>query len=365
VKIFLTGACGYTGSVLYEKLRARGDEVIGCDTQWFGNYLDTKYSGVDYMVVDEPEARLATGNQYGDIKTSLRRLSYSVADKIVIKLGKKGAIGIIDDPVPYGDVRAIRELPSGTDAVIHLAAIANDPSVAYFPRKSWETGVLATMQLCEAAIKAGCKRFVYASSVSVYGADRGKVTESAELRPLSDYNKTKMAAERVLMSYSMMMNIAMIRPATVCGLSPRMRTDLTVNMFCMQALERGVITVHGGEQYRPSIHIDDLTDLYIWMLDNPHVVGAFNAGFENLKLIEIAERVRENIPCRIEVTDQRDTRSYQVNSDKLLTTTEYRPKKNINDAIFELWNAYQDGNLRQRKQWNNLEWMKELGVQDD
>ena len=308
MKLLVTGATGYTGSVLVEKLLARGDDVLGIDTQWFGNHTPLKIAPCD--------------------------------------------------------VRNIHTIPEGTDVIVHLAAIANDPSVAYYPRKSWETGVLATMQLCEAAIKAGCKRFIYASSVSVYGADRGLVTEGMDLHPLSDYNKTKMAAERVLMSYSKHMSVAMIRPATVCGLSPRMRTDLTVNMFCMQALTKGVITLHGGGQFRPSIHIDDLTDLYLWMIDNPYERGVFNAGFENHSLLQIAERVRANIPCRIEVTEQRDVRSYQVDSSKLLETG-FKPKRTINHAIFDLWDAYRKGDLKEDPQWNNLGWMKHLEVQDD
>jgi len=309
MRVLVTGACGYIGSVLTEKLLARGDDVLGIDTQWFGNHTLLKIA-------------------------------------------------------PF-DVRKITSIPDGTDAIVHLAAIANDPSVAYYPRKSWETGVLATKQLCDAAINAGCRRLIYASSVSVYGADRGLVTEGMQLHPLSDYNKTKMCAERVLMSYSMNLNIAMIRPATVCGLSPRMRTDLTVNLFCMQALERGVITVHGGDQYRPSIHIDDMTDLYLYMLDHPSIIGTFNAGWENKSLMEIAEKVQERIPCKIEVTDQRDRRSYQVNSKFLTSTTDFAPRKTISDAIADLRDAYVAGMLRDEPRWNNLKWMQELGVKDD
>lgn len=308
MKILVTGACGYVGSVLTNKLWEQGHEVHIVDTQWFGNYL-----------------------------------------------------GRVVEPL---DIRRLTSIAEGTDAIIHLAAISNDPSVSYYPRKSWEAGCLATMQLCEAAKRVGCKRFIFASSVSVYGADRGMVTEDMSLSPLSDYNKVKMAAERVLLSYATHLDITIVRPATVCGLSPRMRTDLTVNMFCMQALERGVITLHGGEQYRPSIHIDDLTDLYIALLEPHAPLGIFNAGFENHTLRQIADRVRDNIPCRIEVTDQRDRRSYQVNSDKLLATG-FKPKKTINDAIFELWNAYQTGDLLPKAEWNNLNWMKFMEINDD
>lgn len=311
MKVLVTGACGYTGSVLTQKLQNLGHEVIGWDIQWFGNH-----------------------------------------------------IGLTDHP---RDIRDPFDLPDGLDAIIHLAAIANDPSVAFYPRLSWETGVLGTMRLCEAAVKKGCKRFVYASSVSVYGADRGLVAEGDELRPLSDYNKTKMAAERVLLSYGMQLNPVIIRPATVCGLSPRMRMDLTVNMLTGQALADGVMTLHGGEQMRPSIHIEDLTNLYVRMAVGLYrdLVGTYNAGFENYSLHDIALMVEEYVPSRIEITEQRDRRSYQVNSDKLRGIG-FEPTRTIRDAIQELRDAYMAGQLSvHNDQWNNLKWMGELGVKDE
>jgi nucleoside-diphosphate-sugar epimerase len=301
VRILLTGACGYVGSALLPKLIAAGHEVESLDIGWFG------------------------GN-----------------------------------PTHKVDVRSVTAIKD-IDCIIHLAAIANDPSVAFYPRLSWETGALATQQLCQSAVNTGCSRFIYASSVSVYGADRGLVTEGMDLHPLSDYNKTKMVTERVLMSYNRTFQI--IRPATVCGLSPRMRLDLTVNMLTMQALTKGVITLHGGAQMRPSIHIDDLTDLYLFMLDHDECQGIYNAGFENLSLAVIAQQVRAQVPCEIEVTDQRDVRSYQVNSDKLLATG-FKPKKTIDDAINELVASYAAGELKDEPRWHNLEWMQHLKIED-
>src|SRR5881628_4683 len=149
-----------------------------------------------------------------------------------------------------------------------------------------------------------------------------------------------MVTERVLLSYTRLAQI--IRPATVCGLSPRMRLDLTVNMLTMQALTKGVITLHGGAQMRPSIHIDDMTDLYLFMLEHDECRGIYNAGFENLSLMDIAKKVQTVVPCDIQVTEQRDLRSYQVNSDKLLSTG-FKPKKTIDDAIAELVAAYDAG----------------------
>jgi nucleoside-diphosphate-sugar epimerase len=310
MRVLVTGACGYTGSVLTQKLINLGHEVTGWDTQWFGNH-----------------------------------------------------IGLTDDP---RDIRSPFELPEKLDAIVHLAAIANDPSVAYYPRLSWETGVLATMRLCEAAIKQGCRRFVYASSVSVYGADRGEVKEDAELRPLSDYNKTKMAAERVLLSYAFQLQPIIIRPATVCGLSPRMRMDLTVNMLTGQALRDGVMTLHGGQQWRPSIHINDLTDLYVKVAvgDGRPWLGIFNAGFENHTLQQIAERVQEHVGGDIQITEQRDSRSYQVCADKLLQQG-FTPRYKIDDAIEEIHSAHRAGKLAlNNPQWINLQWMEEKGIPD-
>jgi len=167
----------------------------------------------------------------------------------------------------------------------------------------------------------------------------------------------------VLMSYKDLLDISIIRPATVCGLSPRMRTDVSVNMMAMQALENGVMTVYGGAQMRPSIHIDDLTDLYEWLLTHD-VCGTYNAGFENMSLLEIAQAVQEIIPSEIEVTPEKDRRSYQVNSDKLLRTG-FTYKKTVRDAIVEIRDAYQAGTLRADPQWNNLDWMRLKEITDE
>jgi nucleoside-diphosphate-sugar epimerase len=301
----ITGCSGYIGSALVPKIASAGHAVVECDRMWF------HVSGQSF-------AR---------------------------------------------DVREVRSL-EGIDCVIHLAAIANDPTTNEWPRLAWETSVLATQQLCQAAVRDGCKRFIYASSVSVYGADRGLVRETDELRPYSEYNKVKMCAERVLLSYSDSINVQIVRPATVCGLSPRMRLDLSVNMLTMQALTRGVITLHGGEQMRPSIHIDDMTDLYLFLLENPHIAGTYNAGFENLSLMEIAKRVQSVVPCDINVTEQRDARSYQVDSSKLLATG-FKPQKTVDDAIREIAAAYRAGELRDEPRFHNLEWMRKIGVRDE
>ena len=238
MNILVTGACGYKGNVLVPKLLNAGHSVIAFDIMWFGNDLPT----------------------HSKLK--------------VIK----------------GDVRNIAEIPlEGVDAIIHLSSVANDPAGDLDPKLTWEISALATMQLIDRAARLGIKHFIYASSGSVYGLkDEAQVTEDLTLVPLSEYNKTKMVAERVVLSYSNQMVVQVVRPATVCGISPRMRFDVSVNMLTMQALTRGEITVLGGDQTRPNIHIDDITDLYLFLLDRPDVTGVYNAGFENLSIRRIA-----------------------------------------------------------------------------
>jgi nucleoside-diphosphate-sugar epimerase len=226
------------------------------------------------------------------------------------------------------------------------------------PKLTWEISCLATMQLADRAARRGIRRFIYASSASVYGIkEELQVTEDLELLPISDYNKTKMVAERVLLSYSDQMTIQIIRPATVCGYSPRMRLDVSVNLLTMQALTREHITVFGGSQLRPNIHIDDIADVYLFMLGHPEHSGIYNAGFENISIMQTAERVVEHAPAKITVTESSDPRSYRVNSDKLLALG-FRPKKTVNDAIREIVHKYRSGELKDEERFHNLKWMR-------
>lgn len=307
-KILVTGACGYKGSVLVPKLLNKGYEVVALDSQWFGNFL--------------PQHPMLT--------------------------------------VLHQDVRDTARIDlSGIDAVIHLASVANDPCGDLDPKLTWEISALATMQLADKAAREGVEHFIYASSGSVYGVkDEDQVTEELALHPLSEYNKTKMVSERVLLSYADRMAVQIVRPATVCGLSPRMRLDVSVNMLTMQALKNGLITVFGGEQTRPNIHIDDITDLYLFMLDNPGLSGVYNAGFENLSIMEIAQKVVDKVGGRIEVTPSNDPRSYRINSDKLLATG-FEPKKGVSDAIDDIVEAYRQGALKDEDRWYNLKWMRQ------
>lgn len=258
----------------------------------------------------------------------------------------------------------IEEVPlDGVDCIIHLSSIANDPCSDLNPQLTWEISALATMQLADKAKRMGIKRFIYASSGSVYGVkEEPDVTEDLTLFPLSEYNKTKMVAERVLLSYQDDMVVQIVRPATVCGYSPRMRFDVSVNMLTMQALSAGKITLFGGQQVRPNIHIDDITDVYLHFLDNPHVTGIYNAGFENLALGTIVEMVTKYIPAEVIITPSNDPRSYRVNSDKLLKTG-FKPKKTVDIAIQEIIERFQQGNLKNEDRFHNLKWMQQTVLQ--
>ena len=251
----------------------------------------------------------------------------------------------------------------GVDAVVHLASIANDPCGDLNPKLTWETSGLATMQLADKCARSGVKQFIYASSGSVYGLkEEQQVTEDLELVPLSEYNKTKMVAERVVKSYENRMSVQIVRPATVCGFSKRMRLDVAVNLLTMQALRCGEITVLGGHQTRPNIHIDDITDLYVEMLAAPEKFdGVYNAGFENISILDIANMIVSKIDARVTIKPSNDPRSYRVNSDRLLATG-FSPKKNVDTAIEELIAKYRVGELVDEPRYYNLAWMADLGV---
>jgi nucleoside-diphosphate-sugar epimerase len=307
MKILVTGGCGYKGSVLVPKLLARGYKVRVLDIMWFGNFL-------------EPHPNLE---------------------------------------VIQGDVCDIDQISlDDIDVIIHLSSVANDPCSDLDPKLTWEISALATMQLADKAARTGLKQFIYASSGSVYGIkEEEQVTEDLVLKPISEYNKTKMVSERVLLSYSDNMKVQIIRPATVCGYSPRMRLDVSVNMLTMQALSKGKITVFGGKQVRPNIHIDDITDVYLHLIDHPDVCGIYNAGFENISILDIAKLAAKHIPVEIEVTESNDPRSYRVNSDKLLATG-FKPKKSVEHAVQEIIEKYQSGAVKDEERYYNLKWMQ-------
>src|SRR5258708_13580047 len=214
------------------------------------------------------------------------------------------------------------------------------------------------MQLADKAVRNGVGRFIYASSGSVYGVkEEAQVTEDLELRPIYEYNKKKMVAERVLLSYANELVVQIIRPATVCGYSPRMRLDVSVNLLTMQALTKEHITVFGGDQVRPNIHIDDITDVYLFMLAHPQHQGIYNAGFENISIRDIAPRVTEHAPARITVTESNDPRSHRVNSDKLLAAGD-RPTKTLDQPIRHYCDKLRLAHLKDQNPFHNLRWMQ-------
>jgi nucleoside-diphosphate-sugar epimerase len=239
-----------------------------------------------------------------------------------------------------------------------LSSVANDPCGDLDPKLTWEVSALATMQLADKAVRSGVRQFIYASSGSVYGVkEEAQVTEDLELKPISEYNKTKMVSERVLLSYSDRMAIQIVRPATVCGYSKRMRLDVSVNMLTMQALSNGKITVFGGSQVRPNIHIQDIAEVYLHMIDRPDLTGIYNAGFENLSILKIAELVTNHVPAEIVITESNDPRSYRVNSDKLLATG-FTPKRTVEDAMKEIIDRVHSGLLKEEDHFHNLRWMQ-------
>jgi nucleoside-diphosphate-sugar epimerase len=310
MKILLTGACGYVGTPLTAELLAQGHTVRGVDIQWFGNYL-------------QPHPRLE----------------------------------LVKDDIRHASSWNLR----GFDVVLHLANVANDPCSDLNSKLNWEVNALATMFLAERAIKDGVRQFVFASSGSVYGVkEEPEVTENLDLVPISDYNKTKMVSERVLMSYADRILVNIIRPATVCGYSPRMRLDLSVNMLAMQALANGKITVFGGDQTRPNIHLKDMIRVYLHLLEKGgKMPGIYNAGFENISILEIAERVKKHVPAEIVVTPSNDPRSYRLSSKKLLATG-FSPAHTVEDAIQEVIRAYREGRLKMEDRWFNIKTMLKI-----
>ena len=314
MRVLVTGGCGYKGHIIVPKLLKAGHSVRVVDTQWFGNF-HTPHPSLEVI---------------------------------------------------EGDINNLHSIDfSDIDAVLHLASIANDPCGELNPKLTWETSCLSTMQIADEVARRGIKRFIYASSGSVYGVkSEEKVTEDLSLEPLSEYNKTKMVSERVLLSYQDRINVQIVRPATVCGVSPRMHLDVSVNMLTMQALKNGKITVFGGTQIRPNIHIDDICDLYLFLLDHPEHTGIFNAGFENISILDIALMIKKKLHCDIVVSESNDPRSYRLDSSKLLNIG-FVPQKNVNDAISEIIEAYKNSDLTDEDHYYNLKWMqsKELAAQ--
>jgi nucleoside-diphosphate-sugar epimerase len=305
--VLVTGGAGYVGAVLIPKLLDKGYRV---------KVLDLYIYGEDVLA----SVRSHPG---------LREIKGDIRDLILLE----------------------KEMP-GTDAVIHLACISNDPSFELNPELGKSINYDAFCPLVRIAKKYKVKRFIYASSSSVYGVKSvPEVTEDLTLEPLTDYSKFKAECEKVILEEATdEFIVSIIRPATVCGYSPRLRLDLTVNILTNHAVNKGEITVFGGEQYRPNLHIEDMTDLYIRLLEIPDAKihrKIFNVGYENYKVREIAEMVKKVIDpdLPIKTTPSDDNRSYQVTSNKIRRELGFIPKHSIEEAIVDLKEAFAQGKI--------------------
>ena len=302
--VFITGGAGYVGAVLVPKLLKKGDKVTVLDLMIYGEEVLPKHPNLQSVK--------------GDIR----------------------------------DQQLLKKILPGHDAVIHLACISNDPSFELNPTLGKSINLDAFEPLVKISKEAGVKRFIYASSSSVYGIkDEPNVHEGMTLEPLTDYSKFKMECEVILEKYrSNDFTTLTIRPATVCGYSPRLRLDLTVNILTNLAVNKGEITVFGGEQKRPNIHIEDMTDLYITVLELPKekISGKiWNAGYENHKVKEIAQMVKNVVGEKVNIitTTTNDNRSYHISSEKIKNDIGFTPKHTIEDAVRDLKNAFEAGKI--------------------
>ena len=302
--IFISGGAGYVGTRLVNQLLKKGHRITVYDTFYFGNFLPT-----------HPNLKCVKG----DIR----------------------------------DTKAWADAVKGCDTVIHLACISNDPSFELDDGLSTSINYDCFEPLVIASKAAGVRRFINASTSSVYGVSSAPlVKEDHPLVPLTHYNKFKGLCEKLLFKHQSKDFVCVtIRPATVCGYSARMRFDLSVNILTNHAVNKGKITVFGGDQLRPNLHIQDMCDLYEFLLDVPDAKIAgetFNFGNQNLSLIDLAyvvkKVVQEEFPEKgdiaIERTPSNDQRSYHICSDKIAEKLGVRPKKGVEDAVRELCQAF-------------------------
>lgn len=300
--IFITGGAGYVGSVLVPKLLGKGYGVTVLDLMIYGEDVLPKHERLNAVT--------------GDIR----------------------------------DQELLKKLLPGHDAVIHLACISNDPSFELNPALGRSINLDAFEPLVRISKDSGVQRFIYASSSSVYGIkEEPNVTEDMALEPLTDYSRFKAQCEEILARYqSDDFTTVTIRPATVCGYGRRLRLDLSVNILTNLAVNKGEITVFGGTQKRPNIHIADMTDLYVRLLELPRerIAGkVWNAGYENFTIAEIADMVRNVIGphVRIVTTPTDDLRSYHVSSERIKRDIGFVATHSLEDAVRDLKQAFAAG----------------------
>ncbi len=323
-RIFVTGGAGYVGSVLVPKLLAEDYEVTVLDLFWYGDSLKSVSSD-----------------------KRLKQIRGDIRDRALLE----------------------KSIP-GHDAVIHLACVSNDPSFELNPDLGKSINYDAFIDLVDVSINSGIKRFIYASSSSVYGVkEEENVTETLSLEPLTDYSKYKALCEEHLDKRSTKgFTTLTIRPATVCGYSPRLRLDLTVNILTAHAVANRLIKVFGGEQKRPNIHIADMTDLYVQSLKWPAELidgKVYNAGYDNLTVLEIAKMVQEMTgpDVKIERSPTDDIRSYHISSEKIKRELGFSPKHSVTDAISDLISAFNTGlipNPMTDERYYNIRTMKKV-----
>lgn len=306
--VFITGGGGYVGAVLVPKLLNKGYRVKVLDLFIYGKDVFEK-------IEDHPLLSLVQGD---------------IRDASLLE----------------------REIP-GTDTVIHLACISNDPSFELNAELGKSINYDAFLPLIRISKQKAVKRFIYASSSSVYGIkETAEVTEDLPLEPLTDYSKYKAECEDILLREIDESFVGVIvRPATLCGYSPRLRLDLTVNILTNHAINKGKITVFGGKQLRPNLHIEDMTDVYLMLieLEDEKIQGeVFNVGYENYSVRDIAFMVRkavaEDIPIETVPTD--DNRSYHISSKKIKDKLDFIPMHSVEDAIKDLSQAFQENKVQ-------------------
>jgi nucleoside-diphosphate-sugar epimerase len=323
--VLVTGGAGYVGSVLVPKLLEAGHAV---------RVLDTYYFGTGSL------AGVRTRPNFSEVRGDIR------------------------------NAKTVDAALSGCTAVIHLACISNDPSFELDPALGKSINYDAFLPLVRLAKRHGVQRFIYASSSSVYGVkDEESVTEDLPLEPLTDYSKYKAMCEDVLMAERERgFTTLILRPATVCGYSPRLRLDLSVNILTSLAYHKREITVFGGEQQRPNLHIQDMTDLYLRTLEWPAEAidgKIYNAGWQNLKIREIAELVRDEVGSDVNIvtTPTNDHRSYRVSSEKIRQELGWLPQCSVADAVCELMLAFRMGrvpNALSDPRYSNIKTMQAL-----